>query len=133
ARGRQALGGTGRAGAGAALGGVADAGRGAADGPGVAGRMRARGGAGGAVAHIGGADVAVVRAGRPRRLDPVRRAADARPSAALGEVAFVDRRAARGPGGREPVGGAGAARPGGGLGQLPDVRRRVTLGARWLE
>src|SRR5439155_1176972 len=66
-RGLEAVGGTGRAGAGAALGGVAEARRGAADGPGVAGRVRARGGAGGAVAHVGGADVAVVRAGRPRR------------------------------------------------------------------
>src|SRR5439155_8083534 len=128
-RGLEAVGGTGRAGAGAALGGVAEARRGAADGPGVAGRVRARGGAGGAVAHVGGADVAVVRAGRPRGLDRVGRAADARPRAGVGEVALVDRRPAHGAGGREPVGGAGAARAGAGLGHVAGVRGRAALSA----
>src|SRR5204862_210835 len=129
ARGLEAVGGTGRGGAGAGLRDVTEARRGPADGPGVAGGVRARGGAGGAVAHVGGADVAVVRAGRPRRLDRVGRAADARPRAGLGQVALVDRRPAHGAGGREPVGGAGAARAGAGLGHVAGVRGRAALSA----
>src|SRR5207249_565036 len=122
-----------RVGAGAGLGDITDARRGAAEGPSVAGRVRACGRAGGAVAHVGGADVPIIRAGRPCRLDAVGRAADARPRAGLGKVALVDRRPARGPGGREPVGGAGAARPGAGLGHVADVRCRAALSARRLE
>src|SRR5207249_434992 len=132
-RGLEAVGGTGRGGAGAGLRDVTEARRGPADGPGVAGRVRARGGAGGAVAHVGGADVAVIRAGRPRRLDGVGRAGGARPHAGLGEVALVDRRPAHRAGGREPVGGADAARAGAGLGHVADIRGSAALSARGLE
>src|SRR5207247_9222528 len=54
----------------------------------------AGGGADGTVAHVSGADVAVVRARRPGRLDGVGRAGGAGPRASVGEVALVDRRAA---------------------------------------
>jgi len=60
----------------------------------VPGRVRAGGRAGGAVAHVGGADVAIIRAGRPRRLDGVGRTRRAGARAAVGQVALVGRRAA---------------------------------------
>src|SRR5207244_12949193 len=102
-------------------------------GPGVAGRVRARGGAEGAVAHVGGANVTVIGAGRPRGLDGVGRAGSARPRAGLGEVALVDRRPAHGPGRRDPVGGAGGARAGAGLRHVAEVPGRAALSARGRE
>src|SRR5437773_11678103 len=56
--------------------------------------MRAGRVAGAAVAGVGGADVAIVRAGCPRRLDGGR-AGGVRPGAGVVEVALVERRVAR--------------------------------------
>src|SRR5439155_1450607 len=53
--------------------------------------------AGVAVALVGRAHLAVVRARRPRGLHRIRRTGGARPGTALGEVAFVGRRPARRP------------------------------------
>src|SRR5207247_1485479 len=90
--------GVGRGGGGAArarLGAVAPARGGrAADRAGVAGVVDARGRADRAVALVGRAHVAVVRAGCPRRCDGVGRTDRARAGTALGDVAFVDRCAA---------------------------------------
>src|SRR5947208_1725681 len=60
----------------------------------IPGRMRAGGGTRAAVARVGGADVAIIRAGCPRRLDGGR-AGGARPSARVVEIALVGRRVAR--------------------------------------
>src|SRR5439155_1443235 len=88
----EGVGRAGGAGAGAGLGEVALARRRTAHDARVARRVRARRAR--AVAHVGGAHVAVVRAGRPVRLDGVGRAGGAGAGARLGEVALVGRRAA---------------------------------------
>src|SRR5439155_646079 len=90
----EGVGRTARARAVAGLGHVARAGRGAADGARVPRRVRAGGGAHGAVTHLGGADVPVVRAGRAGRFDGVGRAGGARAGARLGHVAGAGRGAA---------------------------------------
>src|SRR5205823_3566895 len=93
---------TGGAGAGAALGDVALARGRAAHRARVPGRMRARRAR--TVAHVGGAHVAVVRAGRAARLEDVGRAGGAGAGAALGQVALARRRAADRARGLEGVG-----------------------------
>src|SRR5947207_1876250 len=86
------IGRAGGAGAGAGLGDVAPPGdRCATHRALIAGRVCTGDRADGTVAPVRGADVAVVRAGRPRRLDGVSRAAGAAPRAGLCEVALVDR------------------------------------------
>src|SRR5207245_2036312 len=94
ARGLEEVGRAATATARAGLGDVARAGRRTADGPRIARVVDARRGADRAVARVGGADVAVVRARRPGRLDQVGRAARARAGAGLAEVALVRRRTA---------------------------------------
>src|SRR5439155_1273513 len=137
ARGLEEIGRAAGATARARLGDVAGAGRRAADGAGVARVVHARGRADRAVAHVRGADVAVVRARRPGRLDQVGRAARTRAGAGLRQIALVRRRAADGarvPGGVlagdvSAVAGMGGARVAvagaRGPARLPDVGRTI--------
>src|SRR5207302_1093864 len=101
---------------------VADTRRRAARGPRVAGRMLTR--VARAVAGIGRADVAVVRARRPARLLRIGRTVRAGARTGLGEVAFARRRAT-GEGRRlEGVVGTRAAAARARLGHVAATRRR---------
>src|SRR5206468_3765522 len=80
---------TGRARPGTGLGEIAFVDRRTAGAAGVARGVHARRGAGGAVALVGRAHVAIVRAGGARRLDRVGRTRRARARTGLGEVALV--------------------------------------------
>src|SRR5207249_12043428 len=116
------------AGAGAGLRRVADSGRPAAHRAGVAGGMLARRAV--AVADVGGAWFAVVRAGGAARLERVGRTLEAVAGTRLGDVALSRRRPAHRGGGSEPVGRAVVARGIAGLGDVAGPRRRAGDGAR---
>src|SRR5439155_1402145 len=124
----EGVGRAGGAGAGAALRHVALARRRAAHRAWVPGGVRARRAR--AVAHVAGADVAVVRAGRAARLEGVRRAGGAGAGAALRHVALARRRAAHRAGGLDRVGRAGRTRPGTAFRRIVAVDRGATDRAR---
>src|SRR5439155_153848 len=94
----------------------------------VADGMRARRAR--AAAHVGGAGVAVVRAGRGARLEEVGRTGGAGAGTSLGHVTLVRCRAAHRARGQEAVGRAGRARARAGLGDVARTRYRATRRAR---
>src|SRR5206468_20849 len=83
-----------------------------------------------AAAQVGGAGVALVRAGRGARLEDVGRTGGAGAGTSLGRVTLARRRAAHRACGQEAVGRAGRARAGAGLGDVAHVRGRTADGAR---
>src|SRR5437016_4358679 len=83
-----------------------------------------------AAAHVGGAGVAVVRAGRGARLEEVGRTGGAGAGTSLGRVTLVRRRAAHRARGQEAVGRAGRARARARLGDVARTRYRATRRAR---
>src|SRR5207247_1189390 len=111
----------------AGLGRIARADRSAADGSRVADRVLARQAR--PIALIERAGIAVVGAGRPVRLEGVRRAEIARPRAGLGGIAIPRHGAADGPRGTPPTARAGRARSRAGLGRIAPTCRRATHGA----
>src|SRR5207302_10686703 len=122
---------TGRARAGTELGVVAFVGRRAARRAGVARGMHACRGAGGAVAEIRRAGVAVIGARRARRLDGSRRTGGAVARTGLLKVALVRRRATHERGRLEGVVGTRAAATGTRLGDIaPAASRRPARRSR---
>src|SRR5204863_5199584 len=119
----QHLGRAGGARARAGLGNVALARRRAADAPGVPGGMRARGAR--PAADVPRAHAAIVRAGRPARLEDIGDARRARARAVLRNIALVGRRAAHRAGGLEGVGGTGRTRARAGLRDVAHIRRNA--------
>src|SRR5437899_5047057 len=83
-----------------------------------------------AAAHVGGAGVAVVRAGRGARLEEVGRTGGAGAGTSLGHVTLVGCRGAHRARGQEAVGRAGRARARAGLGDVARTRYRATRRAR---